>query len=135
MVTQVGRTAKDRSIRMRKITRLASKAFKQGKPFSRDNTLVKTYTVNDDSWNQLFLHGNCIAEQNIQSGELLITLAGWPTPTTRERLNGLLQTMGYSIRLYQHKYEQYLWNYETNKKTDMPSDWLSVNEIAQELAV
>jgi len=121
---------------MRKITRLASKAFKQGKSFSRDNTLVKGY--NDGlarDWKYLYLHGNCIAKQSVDNDELLITLAGWPTPTTRERLNGLLQTMGYSIRLYQHKYEQYLWNYETNKKTDMPNWWLSVDEIAQELAV
>tara|TARA_R110001606_G_scaffold389571_2_gene555821 strand:- start:6140 stop:6505 length:366 start_codon:yes stop_codon:yes gene_type:complete len=121
---------------MRKITRLASKAFKQGKSFSRDNTLVKGY--NDGlakDWKYLYLHGNCIAKQSIDNGELLITLAGWPTPTTRERLNGLLQTMNQPIRLYQHKHEQYLWNYETNKKTDMPSDWLSVNEVAQELAI
>ena len=126
---------------MRKITRLASKAFKQGDPFTRDNTTVEIYKHGpEDTWKYLFLHGNCIAKQKagshlMRSGELLITLAGWPTPTTRERLNGLLQTMDQPIRLYQHKHEQYLWNYETNKKTEMPSCWLSVDEIAQELAV
>ena len=121
---------------MRKITRLASQAFKQGKAFSRDNTSVEVYSHElGKRWKYLFLHGNAIAKQKRESGELLITLAGWPTTTTRERLNGLLQTMNQPIRLYQHKYEQYLWNYETNKKTDMPSDWLSVNEVAQELAV
>ena len=123
---------------MRKITILASKAFKQGKAFSRDNTSVEVYNHGpEDVWKYLFLHGNCIAKQNTSrfKGDLLITLAGWPTTTTRERLNGLLQTMSQPIRLYQHKYEQYLWNYETNKKTKMPSCWLSVNEVAQELAV
>ena len=128
---------------MRKITRLASKAFKQGNPFTRDNTAVEIYKDGqEETCKYLFLHGNCIAKQNKRILEvsypwsgLFITLAGWPTPTTRERLNGLLQTMGYSFRLYQHKYEQYLWNYETNNKTGMPSDWLSVDEIAQELAV
>ena len=125
---------------MRKITRLASKAFKQGDPFTRDNTTVEIYNGPEDTNRTpyqcaLFLHGNCIAKQKRDNGELLITLAGWPTPTTRERLNGLLQTMDQPIRLYQHKHEQYLWNYETNKKTEMPSCWLSVDEIAQELAV
>ena len=121
---------------MRKITRLASKAFKQGDPFTRDNTAVEIYQHGpEETWKYLFLHGNCIAKQKRESGELLITLAGWPTATTRVRLNGLLQTMNQPIRLYQHKYEQYLWNYETNKKTEMPSCWLSVNEIAQELAL
>ena len=76
---------------MRKITQDAARAFKQGKNFSRDNTRVevkKDLRFPDDNVTQLYLHGHCIAEQTVNS--LHISLCGWPTMTTRERLNGLL---------------------------------------------
>lgn len=51
---------------------------------------------------RLFLHGNVIAEVSRYPGSLAIqevrmTLAGWPTVTTRERLNGLLQAWAYRV--------------------------------------
>lgn len=71
---------------MRKITKEAVKAFYGDYKFSSGNT-----TVNDFGY---FLHGNKIAEHNSlfnNDGNKLIniTLAGWNTNTTRERLNGL----------------------------------------------
>jgi hypothetical protein len=71
---------------MRKITQQMSKAFYNNENFSSGNTKV--------SGAGIFLHGNKIAEfQSLFSNDgnknINITLAGWNTPTTRERLNGL----------------------------------------------
>jgi len=70
---------------MRKITQQAVDAFNKGKPFKSGNTEVKV-----DVWGarEMFLHNNLIATQ-FPEGGLEITTAGWNTPTTRERLNGL----------------------------------------------
>jgi hypothetical protein len=36
-------------------------------------------------------------------------MAGWPTPTTRERLNGLLTLLEVPGGFYQRDHDQYLW--------------------------
>lgn len=51
---------------------------------SRTRTVANTRT--DGS--TLYLHGNAIAQRR-EDGVVWVTLAGWDTPTTRERLNGL----------------------------------------------
>ena len=70
---------------MRKITREAVEAFEGGYKLAKQNMLV-----NDMG---MFLHGNKIAEFTslFKDGDrsINITLAGWNTNTTRERLNGL----------------------------------------------
>lgn len=71
---------------MRKITQEIVQAFYRGEKLNKGNT--KT------DGDAIFLHGNKIAEHNsIFSNDgnkhINITLAGWNTPTTRERLNGL----------------------------------------------
>lgn len=71
---------------MRKITMEAVRAFDGGYNFKKQNT-----EVNDHGY---FLHGNKIAEytsllKNDGNKNINITLAGWNTNTTRERLNGL----------------------------------------------
>ena len=68
---------------MRKITRQSVIAFFNGKPFKSGNTCV----VCGPNTAHLYLHGNLIASR--QPGRLSTTLAGWNTPTTRERLNGV----------------------------------------------
>lgn len=71
---------------MRKITKEACDAFENGRDYKNSNTVV-----NDIGY---FLHGNKIAEyeslyKNDGNNNINITLAGWNTNTTRERLNGL----------------------------------------------
>lgn len=70
---------------MRKITREAYQAFINKEPFAKSNTAVQV--SEDGSVVQLLLHGNVIAKQ--VNGTLSITSAGWPTNTTKERLNAL----------------------------------------------
>ena len=69
---------------MRKITREAYEAFINKEPFAKSNTTVH---VSEDGEVTLLLHGNSIAKQ--VNGVLSICSAGWPTPTTKERLNSL----------------------------------------------
>ena len=81
---------------MRKVTRDAINAFYNHTPFRRGNTEVMV----NDNYVALKLHGNTIAE--LRGGEnLTITNAGWPTNTTKERLNGLT---GVSIRQKNHQW-------------------------------
>ena len=68
---------------MRKITQDAIKALYENKNFKRSNTEVKVF----DKSVELLLHGNPIAV--IEYGKLFIRHAGYPTNTTKERLNGL----------------------------------------------
>ncbi len=95
---------------MRKISQLAAQAFRNGTKFNRDNTSV---CKRSDGSMELWLHGHLIAKQSRTEG-LLISLCGWPTPTTRERLNGLLDALGYPVGfgLYQSKHVQYIGDEE-----------------------
>ena len=67
---------------MRKITREAYQAFINSNPFKKSNTEVQ---VSEDGTVTLLLFNNVIAKQ--VGGILSITTAGWPTNTTKERLN------------------------------------------------
>ena len=85
----------------RQITNDAVAAFMKGKPFSRGNTTV----TNDGDLVVLSLHGNAIARHSNEPASMSITLAGWPTPTTRERLNGIP-----GVHVWQKDGKQYLNN-------------------------
>lgn len=76
---------------MRKITRDAINAFMAGNNFSRDNTQVSRPCWAGRCGGQmgLLLHSNLIAIRNAQTGKIQISDAGWPTNTTKERLNGI----------------------------------------------
>ena len=65
---------------MRKVTQEIKQAFEQGKSKKVGNTETNGTSV--------FLHGNEIVRRE-PSGLVFATLAGWNTPTTRERVNGI----------------------------------------------
>lgn len=79
---------------MRKITREAGAAFLARRAFKSGNTKTDGTT--------LYLHGNAIARW-INADTYEVTLAGWPSATTRERLNYLP-----GVSAYQRKGEQIL---------------------------
>ena len=64
---------------MRKVTQLISTAFKNNQKLSISNTMTDGQSV--------FLHGHRIAWKD--EGKLQISMCGWPTVTTRERINGV----------------------------------------------
>ena len=91
---------------MRKITREAADAFVNGRNFSRQNMKVS----HSNGIRRMYLHSNLIAEQHASYGylgPLRLTLAGWNTLTTRERLNGLLSVMGRDYRFSQRNFAPY----------------------------
>ena len=63
----------------RKITEQACYAFESGKKFCLNNTMVTD--------GAMYLWGHKIAEY--KNGKLLVSMCGYNTVTTRERLNGL----------------------------------------------
>jgi hypothetical protein len=127
---------------MRKISKLAARAFIEGREFHRDNTSVRITTsmggfrsvegakrtFPNSCTVQLRLHDNLIAERVDAATiheKLRITLAGWGTPTTRERLNGLLTEMGKREGIWQHNHEQYYGTHEDNRVISS-SEWITV---------
>ena len=84
---------------MRKITLKIARSLYQGRPCKISNT----YTDGE----KVFLHDNLIAFK--RENGLSISLAGWPTVTTRERINGLLEFFYDSdARIYQRYGDQYI---------------------------
>ncbi|UCC74154.1 MAG: hypothetical protein JSV86_06225 [Gemmatimonadota bacterium] len=104
---------------MRQITQDAVIAFTNDRPFRRDNTEVRATA----GGTQLLLHNNIIAARFVGSGKVMFTLAGWGTPTTRERVNGLLQYLGHKTRVYQHKHEQFVWHEGKEYPIAADDDW------------
>lgn len=85
---------------MRKVTQNTVNAFIAGKPYTEGNTAV---TTNAHGAVCMTLHGNLIAIRYPDGDkETEISHAGWPTPTTKERLNGLLQSIN-GKGIYQKK--------------------------------
>jgi hypothetical protein len=66
---------------MRKITREVVNAFLDREPKSKGNTFT--------DGTALFLHKHMIARHDAIRGGIMITTAGWPTRTTKERLNAI----------------------------------------------
>jgi len=83
---------------MRKVTKQVAEAFLQ-----RRNRQVGNSASSGD---EMLLHGNTVARRN-PNGTIVATLAGWPTVTTRERLNGLSELLGLGRPFSQRKGQQY----------------------------
>lgn len=68
---------------MTKITSDAIRAFNDGYKFTQGNTSVRA----GDNRVSLYLHHKRIAYR--ENCQLFISACGWPTKTTKDRLNGL----------------------------------------------
>lgn len=75
---------------MRSVTEQVVNAFLNGRTTSVSNSFT--------NGKELYLHGNKIAMFN-DKGQLEISLCGWNTVTTRERLNGIFEIGGYNLKL------------------------------------
>tara|TARA_R110002020_G_C16023744_1_gene752190 strand:+ start:183 stop:494 length:312 start_codon:yes stop_codon:yes gene_type:complete len=74
---------------MRKITETIANAFAQGNKMTVGNTAT--------AHGEVLLHGNCIVDTD-PWGNITMSLAGWNTQTTRERLNGIAEVLGLDAR-------------------------------------
>lgn len=97
----------------RKITEKIVYAFMSERNFKLSNSEVK----NDGVLTKLYLFNNKIAVKENSTGKIKITMAGYPTVTTRERLNGLP-----NVSITQKDFTQYLNGQEINSY-----DWYAVN--------
>jgi hypothetical protein len=84
---------------MRKITQDAVRAFRNHEDRKFGNTEIVAFT----NKTVMYLHGNAIATISRPGGVLRITDGGWPTKTTKERLNGLP-----GVNIYQEKWQWFL---------------------------
>ena len=95
---------------MRIITKESQEAFVNFDQYRKSNTEVASL----DTIARFYLHGNCIAEINrgkLPHRELTsvkIDLCGWHTPTTRERINGIVDALGYDFGIAQRNYQKVL---------------------------
>ena len=93
---------------MRKVTQRIKQAFEQGTAVKVDNTRTDGQTV--------WLHGNAIVKRD-PDGLVRWSLAGWNTPTTRERVNGIA-----NAGVHQVKFEPIL-----NGQVIDSFDWFACN--------
>lgn len=101
---------------MRKVTAQIKKAFEQGTSLKVGNTETDGKTV--------WLHDNAIVKRD-PDGLVRWSLAGWNTPTTRERVNGIA-----NANVFQFKFEPVL-----NGQVINSSDWFASNTKLPDLLV
>lgn len=101
---------------MRKISVKAAMAFIEGRNFKRDNTKVQK--VFGDT-TEFLLFENMIALYSKRDKSLFVTTAGYPTVTTKERLNGILDVFGLP-RVYQKNFE---WYFTDGVKFNKPREF------------
>ena len=85
---------------MRKLTREIVEAWARGDRLASGNTSTDGETIR--------LHDNAIAWKTFDADVIALTLAGYPTVTTRERLNGVLNFYGIGYRFAQRYWEPVL---------------------------
>lgn len=89
---------------MSKVTEKAAQALRDQRKMVSGNTRVEF----DNVTARMFLHGNFIAGYCKELNRLIIRDAGWKTVTTKDRLNGILETFGSKMYIRQHDYKWYL---------------------------
>jgi len=74
------------------------------------------------------LHGHIIAYRD-RDGVVMLTLAGYPTRTTRDRLNAILEAYGSGNRFFQDKWCRYYGRRATFHNDEIeigPRDWVPI---------
>lgn len=101
----------------RKVTVEARDAFMYGRKYANGNTQV----VIEGEDIVLKLHGHPIASRRLYRGDVLqISMCGWPTVTTRDRINALLPNgVGISqVKGVQKWRGRNLWTHVNNHDID-----------------
>ena len=84
---------------MRKESLKIARAFAAGVAASAARTSTDGHAI--------YLHGNRIAQREAD-GSIWVTLAGWGTVTTRDRLNTLCHVLGSGVGFYQRDHAQHV---------------------------
>ena len=89
---------------MRKIERQMQNALRNKVNWSQSNTSVSV----DNEGNQFVtLHGNLIAQIS-NFGDIKLSSCGWQTPTTKSRLNAILDTYLHGLSVYQKNFDWFI---------------------------
>ncbi len=113
---------------MRKISKEAANKFVHYSNFAQNNTKVAQAPSGNTI---MYLHGNRIASCHPTNGTWL-SLAGWNTTTTRERLNGIMEVMGLTYRFRKIAGKAYITCKERNVKIEINEDnTYALDEIQQ----
>lgn len=107
---------------MRKIEREMIAAIKAGKNRKDGNTEVCHWAAGGmEDGCRVYLFGHRIAER--QHGKWVFSLAGWNTPTTRSRLQSLLQEFGGDRRgIYTKMGQAYVRRYASQVRDPQGAD-------------
>ena len=73
----------------------------------------------------LIQHGNVIAERN-KNGRIRATMAGWPTPTAKSRLNALCTLLNRNTRFWQEQGRQYFGKSDGHFQHITADQWVTV---------
>ena len=91
---------------MRKIEREMIQAIVDRRGWHKSNTAVKVHSPHHV---EVLLHGNSIASYYSDgAGVLELRHCGWTTPTTKSRLNAILQFVTGSARVFQKDYDWFV---------------------------
>ena len=101
---------------MRQETHKIMSAFLKGKKASAQRTHTDGTTV--------WLHGHEIVHRGDHN--TWFTLADWPTVTTRDRINGMLELSGSDYRVCQRNLRQYLIKDGETVRELGEDEWVSV---------
>jgi hypothetical protein len=91
---------------MRQVSKETAMAFAMGYSVKNSNTRVEF--VKESQCSYIYLHNNLIAVKDNNNRKLMITNAGWFTPTTKERLNAILYYCCTNKKIYQSKGQWYI---------------------------
>lgn len=128
---------------MRNISKTASFLFldRIAKKAGNNTAITRQAETNKPDTYYMELHGNKIAclqafedGYNVKRNRAIhITLAGWNTTTTRERLNALLKILGKAnLHIVQHKGKACLATFSGNKRltTEInPYEWYDITQL------
>lgn len=101
---------------MRKVHATIGEAFKRGEAFNTARASTDGETV--------FLHGHPIFKR--KGDKYYLSLAGWPTPTTRGYINALCLNLGLNGGVSQVKGKQMYYGYDIPIEMDVDS-WYEAN--------
>lgn len=93
---------------MRKIARQLVAAYRAGKSASIGNSAVETHA---DGSAVFSLHGHpivCVDTTDTGAPSVRVSLAGWPTPTTRSRINDIVNLLCGTRPCYQARRVQHI---------------------------
>lgn len=96
---------------MRKIEKKMVEAILTKQDFSEGNTRIVQSMSPGNNYTCVYLHDNLIAIIPWTLHSIKVSCCGWPTPTTKSRLNAIFQGLNFPGSVYQEKYKMKLSNH------------------------